>query len=241
MWCTCCGEGIGLVIWGAGVWEETFRMSELIWCSSEEWQVTKTALSGTWGVSSAGVCWTLLWFGVLGVELVFNSVVGFSGGVSCPSEVRVFTVLWEWGEAVLFSVADLFSLSLPFCPTASQAESGFSFFSHFRSSFFRWKNSFIIFPSAFVSWNAVVFLVLVWIPLELGQFGILVNSFVDSLGWLLQGEFVAFPWSFHTSLAGSTIYPMGSHEALLGPMTYPSVVQVNVDVHAVHPSDHSSV
>ncbi len=53
MWCTCCGEGIGLVIWGAGVWEETFRKSELIWCSSEEWQVTKTALSGTWEVSSA--------------------------------------------------------------------------------------------------------------------------------------------------------------------------------------------
>ncbi len=115
-----------------------------IWCSSEEWQVTKTALSGTWGVSSAGVCWTLLWFGVLGVELVFNSVAGFSGGVSCPSEVRVFTVLWEWGEAMLFSVANLFSLSLPFRPTASQAESGFSFFSHFRSSSFRWKNSFII-------------------------------------------------------------------------------------------------
>ncbi len=69
----------------------------------------------------------------------------------------------------------------------------------------------------------MVFLVLVWIQFELGQFGILVNSFVDSLGWLLQGEFVAFPWSFHTSLAGSMIYPMGSHEALLGPMTYPSV------------------
>ncbi len=32
-------------------------------------------------------------FGVLGVELVFNSVARFSGGVSCPSEVRVFTVL----------------------------------------------------------------------------------------------------------------------------------------------------
>ncbi len=31
--------------------------------------------------------------GVLGVELVFNSVAGFSGGVSCPSEVRVFAVL----------------------------------------------------------------------------------------------------------------------------------------------------
>ncbi len=49
-----------------------------------------------------------LWFGVLGVELVFNAVAGFSGGVSCPSEVRVFTVLWEQGEAVLFSVADFF-------------------------------------------------------------------------------------------------------------------------------------
>ncbi len=149
MWFTCCGEGIVLVIWGAGVWEETFRMSDLIWCSPEEWQVTETALSGTWGVSSAGVCWTLLWFGVLGVELVFNSVAGFSGGVSCPSEVRVFTVLWEQGEAVLFSVADLFSLSLPFRLTASQAESGFSFFSHFRSSSFRWKNSFTIISISF--------------------------------------------------------------------------------------------
>ncbi len=38
------------------------------------------------------------------------------------------------------------------------------------------------FPSAFVSRSAVVFLVLVWIQFELGQFGILVNSFVDSLG-----------------------------------------------------------
>ncbi len=45
---------------------------------------------------------------------------------------------------MLFSVADLFSLSLPSRPTASQAESGFSFFSHFRSSSFHWKNSFII-------------------------------------------------------------------------------------------------
>ncbi len=85
------------------------------------------------GVSSAGVCWTLLWFGVLGVELVFNSVAGFSGGVSCPSEVRVFTVLWEQGEAVLFSGADLFSLSLPFRLTASQADSGSSSFSHWFS------------------------------------------------------------------------------------------------------------
>ncbi len=58
---------------------------------------------------------------------------------------------------------------------------------------------------------------------------------------MLQGEFVAFPWSFHTSLAGSTIYPMDSHEALLGPMTYLSVVQVSVDVRTVHPSGHTSV
>ncbi len=50
---------------------------------------------------------------------------------------------------MLFSVADLFSLSLPFRPTASQAESGFSFFSHFRSSSFRWKNSFIIISISF--------------------------------------------------------------------------------------------
>ncbi len=111
-----------------------------MWCSSEEWQTTKTALSGTWGVSSAGVCWTLLWFGALGVELVSNSVAGFSGGVSCPSEVSVITVLWEWGEGVLFSVAGWVSWSLPSRPAASQAESGFSFFSHFRSSSFHWKN-----------------------------------------------------------------------------------------------------
>ncbi len=50
---------------------------------------------------------------------------------------------------MLFSVADLFSLSLLFRPTASQAESGFSFFSHFRSSSFRWKNSFIIISISF--------------------------------------------------------------------------------------------
>ncbi len=81
------------------------------------------------------------------------------------------------------------------------------------------------FPSTFVSRSAVVSLV--WIQFELGQLGIFVNSFVDSLGWLLQDEFVVFLWSFHTSLAGSTIYP--------------TVVQVSVDVHAVHPSDHTSV
>ncbi len=142
---------------------------------------------------------------------------------------------------MLFSVADLFSLSLPFRLTASQAESGFSFFSISDPPPFVGRTLSSSFPSDFVSQSAVMFLVLVWIQFAHGQFGILVNSFVDSLGWLLQGEFVAFPWSFHTSLAGSTIYSIGSHEALLGPMAYPSVVQVSVDVHAVHPIGHTSV
>ncbi len=95
--------------------------------------------------------------------------------------------------------------------------------------------------------------VLVWIQFELGQLGIFVNSFIDSLGLLLQGEFVVFPWSFYwiptsffllsfqMSLAGSTISPIDSHEAMIGPMTFPSAVQVSVDVHAVRPSSHTSV
>ncbi len=95
---------------------------------------------------------------------------------------------------MLFSVSGWVSWSLPSCPAASQAESGFSFFSHFRFSSFRWKNYFIIiFISSFESKHGGVF-VLVWIQFELGQLGIFVNYFVDSLGWLLQGEFVIFPW-----------------------------------------------
>ncbi len=42
--------------------------------------------------------------------------------------------------------------------------------------------------------------VLVWIQFELGQLGIFVNYFVDSLGWLLQGEFVVFGCRFRLSL-----------------------------------------
>ncbi len=38
------------------------------------------------------------------------------------------------------------------------------------------------FPSAFVSRSTVVSFVLVWIQFELGQLGMFVNSFVDSLG-----------------------------------------------------------
>ncbi len=99
----------------------------------------------------------------------------------------------------------------------------------------------------------VVSFVLVWIQFELGQLGIFVNTFIDSLDWLLQGEFVVFPWSFHgihmsfsllsfqTSFAGSTISPIDSHEALIGPMTSPSAVQVSVDVHAVCASGRTSV
>ncbi len=41
--------------------------------------------------------------------------------------------------------------------------------------------------------------------------------------------------------SGSSSFPTDSHEALLGPMTSPSVVQVSVDVHAVHPIGHTSV
>ncbi len=100
--------------------------------------------------------------------------------------------------------------------------------------------------------NTVGSFVLAWIQFKLGQLGIFVNSFVDSLDWLLQGEFVVsfeFRWiptsffllSFQMSLAGSTISPIDSHEALIGPMTFPSAVQVSVDVHAVRPSGHTSI
>ncbi len=50
---------------------------------------------------------------------------------------------------MLFSAADWFILSLPSRPTASQAESGSSFFFHFRSTSSRWKNSFTIFSISF--------------------------------------------------------------------------------------------
>ncbi len=77
--------------------------------------------------------------------------------------------------------------------------------------------------------------VLVWIQFDLSQLGIFVNSFVDPLGWLLQGEFVVFPLELpldslelfpleFTTELGSTISPNDSHEALIGPMTSPSDV-----------------
>ncbi len=109
------------------------------------------------------------------------------------------------------------------------------------------------FSSVLVSRNTVVSLVPAWVQFELGQLGIFANSFVDSLGWLLQGEFVVFPWSFRwipmsfsllsfqMSLVGSTISPNDFRGALTGPMSFPSGVQVSVDVHAVHPSVRTSV
>ncbi len=54
-----------------------------------------------------------------------------------------------------------------------------------------------LFSSALVSQCTVVSFVFVWIQFELGRHGIFVNFFIDSLGWLLQGKFVGFPWSFH--------------------------------------------
>ncbi len=53
------------------------------------------------------------------------------------------------------------------------------------------------FSSVLVSRNTVVSFVPVWVQFELGQLGIFANSFVDSLGWLLQGEFVEFPLDSH--------------------------------------------
>ncbi len=109
------------------------------------------------------------------------------------------------------------------------------------------------FSSALVSRNTVLSFIPVWVQFELGQLGIFVNSFVDSLGWLLQGEFVVFPWSFRwipmsfsllsfqMSLAGSTISPNDFREALIGPISIPSAVQVSVDVHVVHASVLTSV
>ncbi len=97
------------------------------------------------------------------------------------------------------------------------------------------------FSSALVSRNTVVSFVPAWVQFELGQLGIFADSFVDSLGWFLQGEFVVFPWSFQMSLAGSTISPNDFREALTGPMSFPSAVQVSVDIHAVHPSVRTSV
>ncbi len=58
---------------------------------------------------------------------------------------------------MLLSVAGWVSWSLPSHPAAIQAKSGISFFSHFQSSSFRWKNYFIIFISSCESKHSGVF------------------------------------------------------------------------------------
>ncbi len=82
---------------------------------------------------------------------------------------------------MLFSVAE-FVLSLVSRPSASQANLGFLSFPTFILLFSLEETPSSSFPSSSVSRSAVVFFVLVWIQFELGQFGILVNYFVDSLG-----------------------------------------------------------
>ncbi len=125
-----------------------------------------------------------------------NSVAGLSGGVSCPSEVRVVAVsesegkkcccLWLVGSAggclLLRPLVRLNLVSLSF-PTSDPP----LFVGRILSSYFL---------SAPVSRSTVVSFVLVWIQFELCWLGIFVNFFVDSLGWLLQGEFVVFPLEF---------------------------------------------
>ncbi len=88
---------------------------------------------------------------------------------------------------MLFSVADWFSSPLSSRPTASQAESGFSFFSHFDPPLFVGRTLSSLFPSAFVSRSTVVSFVLVWIQFELGQLGIFVNSFRRFIGLIAPG------------------------------------------------------
>ncbi len=96
------------------------------------------------------------------------------------------------------------------------------------------------FSSVLVSRNTVVSLVPVWVQFELGQLGIFANSFVFpwSFCWIPMSFFLL---SFQMSLAGSTISPNDFRGALTGPMSFPSGVQVSVDVHAVHPSVRTSV
>ncbi len=72
---------------------------------------------------------------------------------------------------MLFSVAGWVSWSLPSRPAASQAESGFSSFSHFRSSSFVGIILSSSFSSALVSRNTVVSFVPAWVQFELGQLG----------------------------------------------------------------------
>lgn len=116
--------------WVTGVWHGSGRVSGLIWCLSKEWQMTRMALLGTWGLSPASVCWMLLRSEVLGIGLVLNSVAGCLDQISCLLEVMTVIVFREWGDEVLFLGACWFRWSLPVCLTAKSAFS----FSRFLST-----------------------------------------------------------------------------------------------------------
>ncbi len=83
---------------------------------------------------------------------------------------------------MLFLLADWVSWLLPSRLASSQAESGFSFFSHFRSSSFVGRTLSSSFPSALVSRNTVGSFVLLWIQFKLGRLEIFVHSFIDYFG-----------------------------------------------------------
>ncbi len=97
----------------------------------------------------------------------------WSQGVYCSLRVGV--------KQCCPSTADLFSLSLPFVWQLVRLNLVPLSFPTSGPPLFVGRTLSPSFPSASVSQNAVVFLVLVWIQFELGQLGILVTSFVDSL------------------------------------------------------------
>ncbi len=117
---------------------------------------------------------------LLGFQVGFRVHLKLGCLLFSESEVKECCFLWLIGSAsrcLLVQRLDRLNLVSTYFPTSDPLSSSF--------------------PSAFVSRNTVVSFVLVWIQFDLCQLGIFVNYSIDSLGWLLQGEFVIFPWSFH--------------------------------------------
>ncbi len=88
--------------WGTGVWEEILGCQGWLGVLRRSGRWLRQRFQELEDFQQQVSADLLLEFGVLGAELVFNLVAGFSGGASCPSEVKVFIVLGDWGEAVLF-------------------------------------------------------------------------------------------------------------------------------------------
>ncbi len=113
-------------------------------------------------------CLTLL----LGFQVGFRVHLKLGCLLYSESQVRECCFQWlTWSACRCLLVRLLVRLNLV----------SFSF-PTFNPSLFVGRSLSSSFPSAFVSRSTVVSFVLVWIQFELGQFGILVNSFVDSLG-----------------------------------------------------------